>query len=94
MSYCKIIGGKASNIALVLMEIMGAGAFSLRKMKGEIEMTTQNSTKVGPFRYDIVGSFLRTTGLKDALAQKRNGELSATEFLKIQHAEIKKIGSC
>lgn len=91
MSYCKIIGGKASNIALVLMEIMGAGAFSLRKMKGEIEMTTQNSTKVGPFRYDIVGSFLRTTGLKDALAQKRNGELSATEFLKIQHAEIKKL---
>ncbi|MFT8726367.1 MAG: vitamin B12 independent methionine synthase [Liquorilactobacillus ghanensis] len=54
-------------------------------------MTAQNQTKVGPFRYDIVGSFLRTPALKVALTKQRSGELSANEFLQVRQAEIKKL---
>lgn len=51
-------------------------------------MTTK--TKIGPFKYDIVGSFLRTPELKDAIAKHRAGELTDAQFIEIQHAEIKK----
>ncbi|MCP0887991.1 vitamin B12 independent methionine synthase [Ligilactobacillus sp. WILCCON 0076] len=54
-------------------------------------MTEQNQIKVGPFRYDIVGSFLRTPELKDALAKKRTHTVSDDEFSKIQKTEIKKL---
>ncbi len=52
-------------------------------------MTTK--TKIGPFKYDIVGSFLRTPELKDAIAKHRAGELTDAQFIEIQHAEIKKL---
>nr|WP_054756307.1 vitamin B12 independent methionine synthase [Liquorilactobacillus satsumensis] len=55
-------------------------------------MTTQNETKVGPFRYDIVGgSFLRTPALKDALAKRRTGSLTEDAFLTIRQEQIKKL---
>ncbi|GAJ25300.1 methionine synthase [Liquorilactobacillus sucicola DSM 21376 = JCM 15457] len=52
-------------------------------------MTIQNELKVGPFRYDVVGSFLRTAELKDALKKHRTGELSEDEFLAVQQGQIK-----
>lgn len=52
-------------------------------------MTTK--TKVGPYRYDIVGSFLRTPELKEAIAKHRAGELSDEQFLGIQHAQIQEL---
>ncbi|KRM60310.1 hypothetical protein FC26_GL000947 [Paucilactobacillus vaccinostercus DSM 20634] len=52
-------------------------------------MTTQ--TKIGPYRYDIVGSFLRTPALKDALAKHRAGDLTDEDFKAIQQTEIQKL---
>lgn len=52
-------------------------------------MTTK--TKIGPFKYDIVGSFLRTPALKDAIAKHRAGELTDEQFTTVQHAEVKKL---
>ena len=52
-------------------------------------MTAQNEAKIGPFRHDIVGSFLRTPELKAALAKHRAGEISDQEFLQLREAQIK-----
>ncbi|WP_150273875.1 5-methyltetrahydropteroyltriglutamate--homocysteine S-methyltransferase [Paenibacillus tepidiphilus] len=41
-----------------------------------------------PFRYDIVGSFLRPEGLKAARSRYEAGELSAAELTVIENAEI------
>ncbi|WP_010579539.1 hypothetical protein [Liquorilactobacillus vini] len=40
-----------------------------------------NEAKIGPFRHDIVGSFLRTSKLKTTLAKHRAGEISDQKFL-------------
>lgn len=48
-------------------------------------------TKIGPFKYDIVGSFLRAPELKDAIAKHRAGELTDDQFAEIQHAEVEKL---
>lgn len=54
-------------------------------------MTAQNEAKIGPFRYDIVGSFLRTPALKTALAQQRAQKISQQEFLALRQTEIKNL---
>lgn len=54
-------------------------------------MTTQNLNKIGPFRHDIVGSFLRTPKLKEALTQTRAGKLTEDEFSEIRKQEITKL---
>jgi 5-methyltetrahydropteroyltriglutamate--homocysteine methyltransferase len=41
-----------------------------------------------PFRYDIVGSFLRPDDLKDARLQYEQGEITADQLSVIEHAEI------
>ncbi|MCM3783162.1 5-methyltetrahydropteroyltriglutamate--homocysteine S-methyltransferase [Neobacillus mesonae] len=43
---------------------------------------------VTPFRYDIVGSFLRPEALRKARAQFLSGEISQQELTKIEDAEI------
>ncbi|MFC6181323.1 vitamin B12 independent methionine synthase [Lactiplantibacillus daowaiensis] len=49
------------------------------------------STLTRPFRYDVVGSLLRPTVLKQAHAQLAAGEITADEALTIQQTEIKRI---
>lgn len=44
-----------------------------------------------PFRYDIVGSFLRTDEIKIARKQYENGEITASELKNIEDIEIKKL---
>ncbi len=44
-----------------------------------------------PFRYDIVGSFLRTDEIKTARMQYENGEITAKELSNIEDIEIKKL---
>ena len=54
-------------------------------------MSTQTKpTKrtVTPFRYDIVGSFLRPQALKEARAQFQNGEITAEQLREVESAEI------
>jgi 5-methyltetrahydropteroyltriglutamate--homocysteine methyltransferase len=54
-------------------------------------MTTQTFPKqrsVTPFRYDIVGSFLRPRALKDARLQFQNGEFTAEQLKAVEDAEI------
>jgi len=41
-----------------------------------------------PFRYDIVGSFLRTQSIRDARAEFEKGNISATSLRKIEDMEI------
>lgn len=41
-----------------------------------------------PFRFDVVGSFLRSDRLKAAKAEFESGEITADEFKKIQNEEI------
>ncbi len=50
-------------------------------------MTTQ--TKTAPFRFDIVGSFLRPETLKVARAKFEKNEITADELKKIEDAEIR-----
>ncbi|RED33440.1 5-methyltetrahydropteroyltriglutamate--homocysteine S-methyltransferase [Paenibacillus sp. VMFN-D1] len=57
-------------------------------------MSTQTKpTKrtVTPFRYDIVGSFLRPQALKEARAQFKNGEITAEQLREVESAEIIKL---
>ncbi|WP_145948197.1 5-methyltetrahydropteroyltriglutamate--homocysteine S-methyltransferase [Paenibacillus sp. Y412MC10] len=57
-------------------------------------MSTQTKpTKrtVTPFRYDIVGSFLRPKALKEARAQFQNGEITAEQLREVESAEIIKL---
>nr|WP_099470164.1 5-methyltetrahydropteroyltriglutamate--homocysteine S-methyltransferase [Konateibacter massiliensis] len=51
---------------------------------------TQKRTKV-PFRYDIVGSFLRPQRLKDAREDLANGKITSEELTKVEDEEIKKL---
>lgn len=44
-----------------------------------------------PFRYDIVGSFLRTDEIKTARILYENGEITAKELSNIEDIEIKKL---
>lgn len=57
-------------------------------------MSTQTKpTKrtVTPFRYDIVGSFLRPLALKEARAQFQNGEITAEQLKEVESVEIIKL---
>lgn len=47
------------------------------------------SNDKAPFRYDIVGSFLRTQAIKEAREKFNAGELSAEELKKVEDQEIK-----
>ena len=42
-----------------------------------------------PYRYDIVGSFLRPAYLKEARAQFANGEISKDELTAVEDKAIK-----
>ncbi|WP_042200604.1 5-methyltetrahydropteroyltriglutamate--homocysteine S-methyltransferase [Paenibacillus camerounensis] len=46
---------------------------------------------VTPFRYDIVGSFLRPAALKEARVKYKNGEISASQLKEVEDAEIVKL---
>ncbi|RIX50228.1 5-methyltetrahydropteroyltriglutamate--homocysteine S-methyltransferase [Paenibacillus nanensis] len=54
-------------------------------------LTEPNQRTVTPFRYDIVGSFLRPRALKDARLQFQNGEISAAQLKNVEDAEIVKL---
>jgi len=57
-------------------------------------MSTQTEPKqrtVTPYRYDIVGSFLRPRALKDARLQFQNGEIPAEQLKQVEDAEIVKL---
>ncbi|CAM4188967.1 5-methyltetrahydropteroyltriglutamate--homocysteine S-methyltransferase [Paenibacillus tarimensis] len=59
-------------------------------------MSTQIAPKqrsVSPFRYDIVGSFLRPRALKDARQQFQDGDITADQLKEIEDAEITKLVS-
>lgn len=42
-----------------------------------------------PYRYDVVGSLLRTQALKDAHAKYNAGQINADELKAVQHEETK-----
>lgn len=44
-----------------------------------------------PFRYDIVGSFLRPSALKDARLKYQNGEITTEQLNEVENAEIVKL---
>ncbi|MGF2385007.1 vitamin B12 independent methionine synthase [Lentilactobacillus otakiensis] len=44
-----------------------------------------------PYRYDVVGSLLRTQALKDAHAKFNAGQINAADLQKVQHEETRKI---
>lgn len=44
-----------------------------------------------PYRYDVVGSLLRTQTLKDAHAKFKAGQITAAELQQVQHDETRKI---
>lgn len=44
-----------------------------------------------PYRYDVVGSLLRTQTLKDAHAKFKAGQITAAELQQVQHNETRKI---
>ena len=46
-----------------------------------------------PYRYDVVGSLLRTQALKEAHKQFKDGAIDEKQLRAIQHAETKKIVS-
>lgn len=57
-------------------------------------MSTQTEPKqrtVTPFRYDIVGSFLRPRELKEARLKFQNGEINAEQLREVENAEIVKL---
>lgn len=57
-------------------------------------MSTQTEPKkrtVTPFRYDIVGSFLRPRELKEARVKFKNGEISAEQLKEVENTEIVKL---
>ncbi|OAB40410.1 5-methyltetrahydropteroyltriglutamate--homocysteine S-methyltransferase [Paenibacillus antarcticus] len=54
-------------------------------------MSTQTEPKkrtVTPFRYDIVGSFLRPSALKDARLKFKSGEITAEQLKEVENDEI------
>ena len=42
-----------------------------------------------PYRYDIVGSFLRTAAIHEARARFESGAISAKELAQVEDAEIR-----
>lgn len=54
-------------------------------------MTEFTKRTVSPFRYDVVGSFLRPQALKDARAKFAQGELSRAELTEVENHEIIKL---
>ena len=46
-----------------------------------------------PYRYDIVGSFLRTKAIHEARSKFEAGEISAEELTKVEDAEITRSGA-
>lgn len=57
-------------------------------------MSTQTEPKkrtVTPFRYDIVGSFLRPHELKEARLKFKNGEITAEQLKEVENTEIVKL---
>ena len=46
---------------------------------------------VTPFRYDIVGSFLRPAALKEARLKFKNGEITSGQLREVENAEIIKL---
>ncbi len=53
--------------------------------------TTFSERTTSPFRYDVVGSFLRPQALKDARAQYAAGQLDAAGLKAVEDAEIIKL---
>ncbi|MCR2805633.1 5-methyltetrahydropteroyltriglutamate--homocysteine S-methyltransferase [Paenibacillus soyae] len=53
--------------------------------------TEPRQRTVTPFRYDIVGSFLRPQALKAARLQFQNGEISSDQLKDVEDAEIVKL---
>ncbi|MDR9853629.1 5-methyltetrahydropteroyltriglutamate--homocysteine S-methyltransferase [Paenibacillus sp. VCA1] len=53
--------------------------------------TEPKKRTVTPFRYDIVGSFLRPQALKEARLKFQNGELTAEQLNEVENAEIVKL---
>ncbi|MCW3793270.1 5-methyltetrahydropteroyltriglutamate--homocysteine S-methyltransferase [Paenibacillus sp. LS1] len=53
--------------------------------------TEPKQRTVTPFRYDIVGSFLRPSALKDARLKYQNGEITAEQLNEVENAEIVKL---
>ncbi|MFS0872654.1 5-methyltetrahydropteroyltriglutamate--homocysteine S-methyltransferase [Paenibacillus xylanilyticus] len=57
-------------------------------------MSTQTEPRqrtVTPFRYDIVGSFLRPSALKEARLKFHNGDITAEQLKEVENAEIVKL---
>ncbi|OMF55207.1 5-methyltetrahydropteroyltriglutamate--homocysteine S-methyltransferase [Paenibacillus sp. FSL R5-0766] len=57
-------------------------------------MSVQTEPKqrtVTPFRYDIVGSFLRPSALKDARLKYQNGEITTEQLNEVENVEIVKL---
>lgn len=57
-------------------------------------MSTQTKPKqrtATPFRYDIVGSFLRPDALKEARLKFKNGDITAEQLQEVENAEIIKL---
>lgn len=52
---------------------------------------TGKKRKIPPFRYDIVGSFLRSDSIKTARAQYRSGKITASQLADIEDIEIAKL---
>ncbi|NEU61087.1 5-methyltetrahydropteroyltriglutamate--homocysteine S-methyltransferase [Paenibacillus sp. ALJ109b] len=53
--------------------------------------TEPKQRTVTPFRYDIVGSFLRPSALKEARAKYQNGEITSGQLEEVENAEIVKL---
>jgi len=53
--------------------------------------TEPKQRTVTPFRYDIVGSFLRPSTLKDARLKYQNGEITTEQLNEVENAEIVKL---
>ncbi|MBW4081453.1 5-methyltetrahydropteroyltriglutamate--homocysteine S-methyltransferase [Paenibacillus sp. S150] len=53
--------------------------------------TEPKKRNVTPFRYDIVGSFLRPGALKEARIKFKNGEITAAQLKEAENAEIVKL---
>ncbi|SEL79263.1 5-methyltetrahydropteroyltriglutamate--homocysteine S-methyltransferase [Paenibacillus sp. OK003] len=53
--------------------------------------TEPKQRTVTPFRYDIVGSFLRPSTLKEARAKYQNGEMTSGQLEEVENAEIVKL---
>ncbi|OMD04974.1 5-methyltetrahydropteroyltriglutamate--homocysteine S-methyltransferase [Paenibacillus sp. FSL R5-0636] len=53
--------------------------------------TVPQKRTVTPFRYDIVGSFLRPQALKEARLKFKNGEITAEQLKEVENDEIVKL---